>query len=109
MTVAATLSGPTAHSNWTPLQPLRVDARCGVVSPMTLKNRYCKIARPPPPEVQIYCGAAFAHRQYLALYQRKLAPHGCNPAEMFRPQRGEIGVCPETAPGARATLSERNR
>src|SRR5215467_1289570 len=85
---AATLLDPTAHSNWTPSQPLRVHARCGEFSPMTLKNRYRKVARPTPPEVQIYCGAALAHRQYLALYQCKSAPRGCKPVEMVRPQRG---------------------
>ncbi len=69
----------------------------GEFSPMTLKNRYRKVARPTPPEIQIYCGAAFAHRQYLALNQCKLALRGCNSVEIFRPQRGEIGVGPETA------------
>ena len=95
---APALLDPTAYSYRTPLQPLRVDTRDGEFSPMTLKNRYRKVARPTPSEIQIYCGAAFAHRQYLALYQCKLAPRGCNPVEMFRAQRGEIGVCPETAP-----------
>ncbi len=95
---ASALLDPTAYSNRTPLQPLRFDTRDGEFSTMTLKNRYRKVARPTPPEIKIYCGAAFAHRQYLALYQCKLAPRGCNPVEMFRAQRGEIGVCPETAP-----------
>src|SRR5215510_1979349 len=47
-----------------PSNPLRVDARCGEFSPMTLKNRYRKSRVKGRPKFK-YCGVAFAHRQYL--------------------------------------------
>src|SRR5215470_13871163 len=92
-----------------PSNPLRVDARCGEFSPMTLKNRYRRIARQTPPEVQIYCGVGFAHRQYLpstsanwpyaaAIRLRCSGRKGAKFGSSQRPRRA-----------ARATRSERNR
>ena len=106
---AAALLDPTAYSNRTPLQPFRVDARRGEFSPMTLKNRYRKVACPASPKVQIYCGAAFPHRQDLALNQCKLALCGGNSGKIFRRKGAKLGSAQRPRRAARATRSERNR
>ena len=62
---------------------------------MALENDDGKVLGPAPPEIQIYCGAAFTHRQDLALDQRKLSPRSPDPGNIFRLQRGEIGVGPK--------------
>jgi hypothetical protein len=97
---AATLLDPTAHSNWTPLQPLRIDARRGEFSPMTLKNRYRKIAPHRRPKFK-YIVAPLSRTDNTLPSTSANWPARLQPLEMFRPQRGEIGVCPDTAPGTR--------
>src|SRR5262245_58390427 len=91
------LLDPATHPDRLTLQPSWVDASRSEFPPVALENSDSKVLRPAPPEIQVYCGAAFPHRQDLAFHQRKLPPRSRNPVNIFRPQRGKIGVGPESA------------
>jgi len=60
---------------------------------MTVKSR---VQRRPK---FTYSGPTLAHRQYLAFRQRELTPHGLLAGQVFRRQRGEIGIGPKPAAG----------
>jgi hypothetical protein len=45
---------------------------------MTLEDGDRKILRPPPSEINIYCGAALPHRQDFALNEGELTPDSRN-------------------------------
>src|SRR5262249_10526965 len=94
---AASLFYPAAHANRMTLQLFRIDARGGKLSPSAFGDCNGKIVRPVAPEIQIYRGAAFPHRQDLAFHDCKLTPRSRNPASIVWPQRGKIGVGPKSA------------
>src|SRR5262249_17703802 len=94
---AAVLFDPTAYPDRMAFQPFRIDASRCERAPMTLENGDSKVVCPVPPEVQIYCGAAFPRRQDLAFHQCELTPCRCDPGKIFWPQRGKIGVGPKAA------------
>src|SRR5262245_30968535 len=91
------LFDPTANTDRMTLQSFWIDAGRSKFPPMTLENGDSEVLRPAPPEIQVYCGAAFPHRQDLAFHQCKLPPRGSNPVNIFGTQRGEIGVGPKSA------------
>src|SRR5262245_50507272 len=63
-----TFFDPTAHPDRTTLQPFWIDTSRSEFPPMTLENGDSKVLRPAPPEIQVYCCAAFPHRQDLAFH-----------------------------------------
>src|SRR5215467_13961931 len=99
------LFNPTAYPDRIAFQSFRIDASRCERAPMTLEDGDSKVVCPAPPEVQIYCGAAFPHRQDLAFHQCKLTPRSFNLGKIFWPQRGKIGVGPKARRAARAVRS----
>src|SRR3989304_3543014 len=69
---AAAPFDPAAHPDTAAFQPLRLEAGRGKCALLAFKNDDGEIARPAPPEVDIYSGPALAHRQDLALDQREM-------------------------------------
>ena len=87
--------------------PAAAKARC-----MAPQNDHGEIPRPAPPEIHIYSGPAFAHRQDLAFHQREPAALGLQPGKVFGRQRGEIWIGPKPAaepPAPRVPRSKGHR
>src|SRR5262245_38169845 len=72
------LLDPATHPDRLTLQPSWVYPGRSKFPPVALENGDTKVLCPAPPEVQMYCGAAFPHRQDLAFDQGKLTPNSRN-------------------------------
>src|SRR5579863_5047090 len=72
----AALLDPPAYPDMSASELPRFEARCRKNTRISLQDRNSEILGPPPPEIHIDRGAAFAHRHHLTLDQPEAASLG---------------------------------